>query len=206
MYHLLLQTLGKLRYDQDHMIQSPFDMLPSDRLKKFTAPKGSVLFREGDPTEGLFLSLSATIKMARSGPDGEPVTIHTVQARQSFAEASVFADKYHCDAVVLFEGEVIRIPKPIVLAGLADPEFSTAYNRIMSRQVQAYRQIVEIMSIRSAVERVYAAVVAGLLDTSVMTLSQRIALTHEATYRALRILVRQGRLENPSRGQYNLPK
>ena len=142
--------------------------------------------------------------MERIGPDGEPVTIHSVQSQQSFAEASVFADRYHCDAVVLAEGEIVRIPKSIILSGFADTEFSTAYNRIMSRQVQAYRQIVEIMSIRSAVERVYTAVVAGLLDTSVMNLSQRIALTHEATYRALRTLVRQRRLENPSRGQYRL--
>ncbi|MDP5220161.1 Crp/Fnr family transcriptional regulator [Ruegeria sp. 2205SS24-7] len=188
------------------MIPAPFDMLPSDRLKKITTPKRMVLFREGDPTKGLFLSLTAMIRMERIGPDGEPVTIHTVQEGQSFAEASVFADRYHCNAVALVEGEVIRIPKSVVLAGFADPEFSTAYNRIMSRQVQAYRQIVEVMSIRSAAERVYAAVVAGLLDASVMNLSQRIALTHEATYRALRTLVSQGRLENPSRGQYRLPK
>ena len=188
------------------MVPAPFDMLPRDRLKKIFIPKGMVLFREGDPTRGLFLSLTAKVRMERIGPDGEPVTIHTVQEGQSFAEASVFADRYHCDAVVLVEGEVIRIPKTVVLAGFADPEFSTAYNRIMSRQVQGYRQIVEIISIRSAVERVYAAVLAGLLDASVMLLSQRIALTHEATYRALRTLVSEGRLENPSRGQYKLPK
>ncbi|MEX0276725.1 MAG: Crp/Fnr family transcriptional regulator [Ruegeria sp.] len=181
-------------------------MSPSDRRKKIAAQKGTVLFREGDPTEGLFLSLTATVRMERIGPDGERAAIHTVEAPQSFAEASVFADRYHCDAVVLEEGEIIRIPKSIILAGFADPAFSIAYNRIMSRQVQTYRQIVEIMSIRSAVERVYAAVVAGLLDASVMNLSQRIALTHEATYRALRTLVSQGRLENPSRGQYRLPR
>lgn len=187
------------------MVPAPFDMLPSDRLKQFTAQKGVVLFREGDPTDGMFVCLTAEVRMDRIGPDGEAVTIHRVEASQSFAEASVFADRYHCDAVVLTEGEIVRIPKSIILGGFADPEFSTAYNRIMSRQVHAYRQIVEIISIRSAVERVYAAVVAGLLDTSVMNLSQRIALTHEATYRALRTLVSQGRLENPSRGQYKLP-
>ena len=187
------------------MIPAPFDMLPSKRLKQFTAVKGTVLFREGDPTDGMFVSLTAAVRMERIGPDGELVTIHTVESPQSFAEASIFADRYHCDAVVLAEGDIFRIPTSVILDGFTDPEFSTAYNRIMSRQVQAYRQIVEIMSIRSAVERVYAAVVAGLLDTSVMNLSQRIALTHEATYRALRTLVSQGRLENPSRGQYKLP-
>ncbi|MEO0915496.1 MAG: Crp/Fnr family transcriptional regulator [Pseudomonadota bacterium] len=186
---------------------APFDMLPSDRLIKLTVRKGTVLFREGETTDGLFVCLSAAVRMERSGPDGEPVTIHTVERLQSFAEASVFSDTYHCDAVVLADGEIVRIPKSIVLAGFSDIEFSTAYNRIMSRQVQTYRQIVEIISIRSAVERVYAAVVAGLLEaTTVMNLSKRIALTHEATYRALRTPVSQGRLENPSRGQYRLLK
>ena len=188
------------------MTPAPFDMLPSERFKTTTAPKGTVLFREGDPTKGLFLSMTAMIRMVRIGPDGEPVMIHTVQKGQSFAEASVFADRYHCDAVVDAGGAIVSVPKSVVLAGFADPEFSAAYNRIMSRQVQAYRQIVEIMSIQSAVERVYTAVVAGLLDTTVMNLSQRIALTHEATYRALRTLVSQGRLENPSRGEYRLPR
>ena len=186
------------------MIQAPFDMLPSDRLKPFTARKGAVLFREGDPTDGMFVCVTALVRMERMGPNGEPVTIHTAKAPQSFAEASVFADTYHCDAVVMSPGEIVRIPKAVILAGFADLEFSVAYNRIMSRQVQAYRQIIEIISIKSAVERVYAAVVAGLLDGSVMSLSQRIALTHEATYRALRTLVGQGRLKNPSRGQYQL--
>ena len=181
-------------------------MLPTDRLNRFIARKGTILFREGQPTDGMYVSLGAEVRMERIGPDGEPVVIHTVRSTQSFAEASVFADRYHCDAVVLAEGDIVRIPKSVILAGFVDPEFSTAYNRIMSRQVQAYRQIVEIMSIRSAVERVYAAVVAGLLDTSVMNLSKRIALSHEATYRALRSLVSQGRLENPSRGRYNLPR
>lgn len=181
-------------------------MLPSAKLIPFTARKRQALFREGDPADGMFLSLNAKVRMERTGPDGEAVAIHTAEPAQSFAEASVFAERYHCDAVVLVEGKVIRIPKQVVLAGFADPEFSAAYNQIMSHQVQAYRQMVEILSVRSAVERVYAAVVAGLMDTSVMSFSQRIALTHEATYRALRTLVHQGRLEKPSRGHYTLPK
>ncbi len=188
------------------MIPAPFDMLPQDRLTQFSALGRSVLFREGDPTNGMFVSVTAVVRMERIGPNGEPVAIHRVEARQSFAEASVFAQQYHCDAVIVEAGEIIRIPKSAILDGFSDPKFSVAYNRIMSRQIQAYRQIIEIMSINSAVERVYAAMVAGLLDTSAMDLSQRIALSHEATYRALRTLVRQGRLENPGRGKYNLPR
>ncbi len=180
-------------------------MLPTKMLGFRSSNEGEVLFREGEPTAGMFVSLGAEVRMERVGPSGEPVTIHAVQPGQSFAETSVFADRYHCDATVVASGEVARIPNSVILAGIANPEFSTAYNRIMACQVQSYRQILEIISIRSAVDRVYAAIAAGLLEGSVITFSRRIVLSHEATYRALRTLVRAGRIESPGRGQYRLP-
>ena len=187
------------------MLPDPFYMLPAKEISFRSSEQGEVLFREGEPTNGMFVSLGAEVRMERVGPNGEPITIHAAKPGQSFAEASVFTDRYHCDATVVMSGEIAKIPKSVLLSGFASPEFSTAYNRIMARQVQSYRQILEIISIKSAVERVYAAIVAGLLESSVIMLSRRIALSHEATYRALRTLVRAGRIENPRRGQYRLP-
>ena len=187
------------------MLPDPFHLLPAERLSLRSSRAGEILFREGEPTAGMFVSLGAEVRLERFGPAGEPVTIHAVRPGRSFAEASVFADRYHCDATVVAPGEIARVPSSVILAGFANPEFSTAYNRIMACQVQHYRQLLEIISIKSAVERVHAAIVAGLLEGSVITLSRRIALSHEATYRALRALVRAGRLENPGRGQYRLP-
>lgn len=186
------------------MLPEPFHLLPTHHVQRLDAREGDILFREGEPTKGLYICVSAVVHLVRSGPGGEPITIHRSIAGQPFAEASVFAERFHCDALIKGSGQVLRIPKAVVLDGFHQPEFATAYNRLMSRQVQQYRQLLEIISIKSARERVYAAMVAGLMQGTIMDLASRIALTHEATYRALRSLEHDGRIINPSRGEYRL--
>ena len=50
----------------------------------------------------------------------------------------------------------------------------------------------------------FAGLVAGLHVGQVIDFAATISLTHEATYRALRKLVKQGRVEKPQRGIYRL--
>jgi DNA-binding IclR family transcriptional regulator len=49
-----------------------------------------------------------------------------------------------------------------------------------------------------------AGLVAGVLDGSVVEFAARLQLSHEATYRALRKLVQDGRVKNTCRGIYHL--
>ena len=163
-----------------------------------------MLFRGGDETRYMYISKCANVRLVRIGPDGEPITVHRAGPNESFAEASVFATSYHCSAEVVRAGLVTRISKSTILAEFQNLEFAISYNQIMSAQVQAYRQRIEILSIRSADKRVYAAIVAGYLDDSILEFSEKIALTHEATYRALRSLVDRGFLRKVSRGFYCL--
>lgn len=185
------------------MLTSPFHLLPDTDLNRLNAVAGEVLFREGDTTRGIFVCVVATVHLARVGPDGESITLHRAGPGQALAEASLYADQYHCDAVDKESGKIIHIPKSVILRHLPNPEFANAYIKYMSQQVQQYRGLLEIISIRSATERVYAALVAGLLDGNVMDLSPKIALTHEATYRSLRTLVDQGRINHIGRGRYS---
>ena len=186
------------------MLPDPFHLLKRDQIRETAVFEGDVLFREGDRTKNMFVSKNAVVGLVRFGPDGEPIPIYKAMPGNSFAEASVFVPRYHCDAIVDRPGAVFRIPKILILTALGDPEFAICYNRIMSGQVQAYRQRIELLSIKSAQERVYAAIVAGYLDGSIMEFSEKIALTHEATYRALRCLVEQGRVVKPRRGTFHL--
>jgi hypothetical protein len=73
-----------------------------------------------------------------------------------------------------------------------------------ARQIQAQRQLLEIVGIRSAEERVMAGLVAGLLDGQVVDFAALLQLSHEATYRALRKLVEKEHVINPTRGVYSL--
>ena len=62
-----------------------------------------------------------------------------------------------------------------------------------------------MLTIRSAEERVLAAVSDGLLDGSIKRFAAEIGLTHEATYRTLARLVSREKLRKTGRGSYSLP-
>ena len=194
-----------LLYDFDHMLPEPYDRLPKTARHLVSAGAGETLFRQESPTSGLYIVLAGRVHLERVGPNGERFVIHRATAGTSFAEASIFSDHYHCDAVVIEAGRFVRIDKVAVLAAFADAEFARAYGRRSARQIQAQRQLLEIVGIRSAEERVMAGLVAGLLDGTVVDFAARLQLTHEATFRALRALVVAGSITNPDRGVYCLP-
>ena len=187
------------------MIPDPYTRLPHSAQKCFFADAREVLFRQGAETTGLYIVLTVRVHLERVGPHGERFVIHRAKAGTSFAEASIFSDHYHCDALVIEAGEFVRIDKATVLTAFADVEFARAYGRQAAQQLQAQRQHLEIVGIRSAQERVMAGIVAGLLDGQVVDFAALLNLSHEATYRALRTLVEAGRVTNPSRGIYRLP-
>ena len=192
-------------YDFNHMIPDPYNRLPETARRRVSANARETLFRQGAVTKGLYIVLSGRVHLERVGPNGERFVIHRATAGTSFAEASIFSEHYHCDAVVIEAGEFTRIDKTAVLAAFADVEFARAYGRQAAKQIQAQRQLLEIVGIRNATERVMAGLVAGLLDGTVVDFASLLHLSHEATYRVLRTLVDAGRIINPSRGIYRLP-
>ncbi len=187
------------------MMPDPYARLPQSAKHRVAADARETLFRQGAETTGLFIVLNGRVHLERVGPNGERFVIHRAMARTSVAEASIFSEHYHCDALVIEAGEFLRIDKAAVLTAFADVEFARAYGRQAARQIQAQRQLLGIVGIRSAEERVMAGLVAGLLDGHVVDFAALLHLSHEATYRALRALVEAGRVTNPSRGVYVLP-
>jgi len=165
---------------------------------------GNTIFRQGARTFGLYVVETGRVHLERVGPDGERLIIYRAGPRMGFAEASVFSDTYLCDAVVAEAGAIMQINTVAVLASIEDPDFARAYARQAAQQIQAQRQSLEIVGIRRADERVFAGMVAGLLESSVVDFASALHLPHEATYRALRNLVNDGRVVNPARGTYRL--
>ena len=192
-------------YDYNHMLPDPYDRIPTTALRRLSADAGDLVFHQGMRTHGLFVVRSGRVHLERVGPDGARFVIHRALPGTSFAEASVFSQHYHCDARVVEAGDLVRIDKASVLAAFADPDFARAYGRQSTQLIQAQRQLMEIIGIRRANDRVIAGMVAGLLDGSIVDFAARLQLTHEATYRALRQLVDAGQVLNPSRGIYRLP-
>lgn len=187
------------------MLPDPYARLPQSAMHRIAADARGNLFRQGAETTGLYVIQHGRVHLERVGPNGERFVIHRAMAGTSFAEASIFSENYHCDALVIEAGEFVRIDKAAVLAAFADVDFARAYGRQAARQIQEQRQLLEIVGIRSAEKRVMAGLVAGLLDGQVIDFAALLHLSHEATYRALRALVEAGHVTNPSRGIYRLP-
>lgn len=163
---------------------------------------GEALFRAGDPASALFHVEHGCVRLVRHGPDGATVTLHVAEAGQPFAEAALFSDVYHCDAVADSAAEVLIFPKTAVLLLLkAHPDLNLAFSAYLARQLQRLRGRLELVRLKSARDRVLAylaqaGAVAGLvtLDRPLTVVASEIGLTREALYRTLAKLEREGRL------------
>ena len=187
------------------MLPKPFDRLPVAAFKSVNYSKGEKLFLQGDATFALFFLEKGLVQLVRHNENGDEVIIHRARAGETFAEAGLFSKKYHCDGIALEKAQVMRIEKTRILKTMAeDVEFSLAVSARFASQIQLYRRMLEIHSIRSAKERVFAGVAQGLLQARIKPFAAQIALSHEATYRALAQLVKEGRLKKIGRGSYSI--
>lgn len=184
------------------MDHETIERMMGTRLARRRIEAGTGLFRQGDPTYALFAVVSGRIRLVRTGDNGSTATVHTARAGQTFAEAALFSDIYHCDALADVATEVAVAPKTAMRSLLArDGTFATAFAAQMARQVQGLRTQIELRNIRSAEDRVMAALAlsadaGGKVEVlgTLKAFATEIGLTHEALYRALRRLEDHGRL------------
>ncbi len=109
------------------------DWIPSaiqERSNLRELDAGESLFRQGDETFAIF------------------------GMEQLFAEAALFADAYHCDAIAAIASKVRVYPKREILASFrGDPALAERFMAILAHEVHALRARLEERDIRSARQR-----------------------------------------------------
>lgn len=189
------------------MLPIPYNTLPQTALKPKLLHTGEVLFRQFDTPGFLYFVTSGHIQLLRHTEAGEELVIHNAHDGQTFAEASLFASHYHCDAVARQTCELVAMDKAQILKSMRrNSLFAFALCARFAGQIQTQRQRLELLCIKSAPKRVYAAVANDMLTGSVTTFATEIGLTQEATYRALSHLTQKGALVKTGRGRYELPE
>ena len=197
--------MEKSQYDLDHMFEHLLPSLPDTVKTNRQLQKGDCVFRQHDPADAIYLLISGRVQLQRTLENGFLVVVHQAQSNESFAEAALFSDTYHCDAVCISAVSLIQISKVDVLQHMkSSPDFSFQLIETLSKQVQHYRQRLQIASINSAEERILAAMNTDLPFEKITDLAASIGLTHEATYRALSRLTKQDHIRKTGRGQYVL--
>ena len=163
--------------------------------------KGEPLFQQGQAATALFEVLRGRLRLVRRTSDGHLVALHTARAGDLFAEAALFSDVYHCDAVSTVSSCIRIFPKPVLLTQLrSNPVLFEVFSAKLAKQLQALRTRLELRNIRSARERVlqHLMLTTGAdgrtisLESRLQDIAEDLGLTRETFYRTLAALEADG--------------
>jgi CRP-like cAMP-binding protein len=151
---------------------------------------GERLFREGQPVTHLHLVCSGEVLLERVLPQGGRLVLQRAAADDVLAEASVFAERYHCDAVVTATAGIARVAlSDLHEAARRDPALMTGFARHLAHQLQRARQQSELLALRGVGERLDAwlGLNSGALPEKGRwrDLAAALGVTPEALYREL---------------------
>jgi len=191
-------------YDLNHMeeeliqLSSPLKaLLPPAVLGLCTQKhlkKSTLLFKTGKKPEWMFFVLSGEVTLERLSQHGDPVVLQ--RTRHGFvSEASLQSPKYHCDAVVVAEAEIIQIPIQTLADALStDSAFAGRWINMLNQEVKRLRLQCERLSMKSVKDKVLHLINTEgqygkyQVNTGLKSLAGELGITHEALYRTLAAL------------------
>jgi len=183
----------------------PYDRLGECDSSVMVLAKGLNVFNQNDLSTGLFFLCSGAVVLRRSTARGDSAVLHRAEAGDTFAEASLFSEVYHCTATTCRESEIIQFKKEALLAIFdTDADFARAIAARFAQQVQSGRRKSELLTIRNANERIMAALSDGMLKDDISVFADSIGLAHATVYRGLSQLADDGKILKTDHGAYLL--
>jgi CRP-like cAMP-binding protein len=158
----------------------------------------TLLFETGRRPGSMYYVSEGEVVLQRIGEDGEIVILQ--RTRHGFvAEASLQADRYHCDAVVMADARITRISRQALLAALtSDAAFALRWIGMLNKEVRRVRQQCERLRLNTVEARLLHLIrtegdASGLpVASGLKTLAGEIGVTHEALYRCVAGLEKRG--------------
>ena len=204
--HIVTLNMTSL-YDNNHMnlatLPELAELLPPGLralCREATAAKGTRLFTEGKAPTWMFYVTHGEIALIRNGVDGE--TAYLQRQRLGFvAEASLLSDRYHCNADALVNSSLIKVPIPALKDWLGkDAQFSLRWIKMLSAEVRRIRMQNERLALPTIRARILHLLNTGNQGTvfqvqgSLKLMAQELAVSHEALYRGLAALEKEGKI------------
>jgi CRP-like cAMP-binding protein len=163
--------------------------------------RGERLFSNGDRVESMFRVVRGRVRLERCLADGRLVAMRTVGVGELVAEGSLFADRYHCDAVAAIRSVVEVEQRSRVLRRLAaEPGELFQLCRLLGQQLREARLLLEIRTIRPARDRLLTYLetrhATGLAprEGPVRLIADELDLAPETLYRLLAELEQDGEI------------
>lgn len=159
--------------------------LPSD-LRHYAA--GDQIFRQSDDVQVIHLIEVGQVHLIRHQIKGFSLTLQRASAGAILAEASLFSQQYHCDAIAVGAVSTAAIAKSVIRAEMArSPQMAETWASYLAREVQTARLRDEILVLRTVAERLDAWI--SLHDGHIpakgeqKTVAAEIGVSAEALYR-----------------------
>jgi CRP-like cAMP-binding protein len=119
--------------------------------------EGEVVFAQGSKVSFIYLVVHGSVRLLRHQSDGAAIVMQRATAGSVLAEASLFSDRYHCDAVALLPSKLVSIRKTLLVDQIfGNPELAKMWNAYMAREIQNARRSAEIISLRTVAARLDA--------------------------------------------------
>jgi CRP-like cAMP-binding protein len=176
------------------MLADVLEKLISEPAEARDLGPGEFLFRQGDAAEHVFSIENGRVSLTRYLSNGKAVCMHVARTGQTFTEAALFSDVYHCNAIADVKSRVRAYRKQRILEAIRrDASLALKYIASLSREVQRLRTQLELHSIHSARERILQYFLLEArpdsleieVDSSLKELASNLGLAHETFYREL---------------------
>ena len=185
-------------------LQELHTLLPKQLISfcdELELPKGACLFRAGQNPTRMFFVVSGEVILERPGLQGASVILQ--RTRRGFvSEASLKSSKYHCHGQVVANSKIVQIPIREVRDALdSDPAFAGRWIAMLNHEVKRLRLQCERLSLSKVQDRfVHLIETEGVggrypLVAGVKSLAAELGVTHEALYRCIYSMEKQGMLQ-----------
>lgn len=193
-----------MAYDLNHMAQNIpeilLNLLPKQVLalcKERALSKGEVLFHQGEKPEILYFIVTGEAVLSRASHQGETTVLQRCKGG-FLSEASLLSEKYHCDAFATQSGLAITIPVSAIRNALNDSVFAVKWVQLLSREIMRLRTQSERLGLKDIKSKLLHLIetegTKGVLhlQSDFKSLASEIGVTHEALYRAIAALEKEG--------------
>ncbi|CAN0567198.1 unnamed protein product [Ectocarpus sp. 12 AP-2014] len=118
---------------------------------------GETIFRTGDLVRYVFLVRQGNVALVRLLPSGDQAYLQRAADNEMLAEASAYANEYHCDCVALKRSNLAVLPRAKFRAELrSNIDLAEGWAAHLSRTVQRTRMRAEIRCLKTVADRLDA--------------------------------------------------
>lgn len=139
-----------------------------DKTVAIDAPRGTTLFRRGDPCRGFHIIVYGRVKLSLQSPQGSEKVVELMGPGQSFGEAVMFLEKpYMVTAETIDDSKLLHVDRESVFMELdRDSRFARRMLAGLSRRLHHLISDLESYTLHSGTERVIGYLLRDSADNS----------------------------------------